>query len=156
MSGRDSIGSSALQAAPPAIPFRSSNELGSRFFTYSKNTARFQGGYNREALLEVDLDRSYLNSLETSLDSSHKQEVTGTIREEREGVLFLNIEFGSGKVPKYLSAKSIAEMLEMSPRTIYRMHKLKSLPGVRIGRNLRFRFEDVLDFLDSRLEKCEG
>ena len=151
-----SRGISRVPSGQPAISFHSRDELVSRFLDMSGNPALCPSEPGRDNFIEVDLNRSQIDYLDESLESDNIREVAGTFHRGGEGVLLLNLEFAGKKVSRYLSAKSLAQMLEMSPRTIYRLHKMNSLPGIRIGRNLRFRFEDVLDFLDARLEKGEG
>jgi len=150
-------GITRINAAPQApISFRSRDELASGLLDIPENTALYPSKPGADSYFKVDLNRSQLKYLDSSMESDNIREVTGTFRRKSEGVLLLNLEFSGKMASRYLSAKSLAEMLEMSPRTIYRLHKKKSLPAIRIGRNLRFRFEDVLDFLDSSLEKGEG
>ena len=51
---------------------------------------------------------------------------------------------------KYLTSKDVAEMLDLSRDTIYRLVRKRSLKGYRIGAMLRFHLDDVRQFLYMR------
>jgi excisionase family DNA binding protein len=106
--------------------------------------------------IEVMLNREQMASVNPLLVENQQQQVSGMLFRERAGVLYLNLELSPKNTPRYLSARTIAGMLEISTRTVYRMHKQNRLPGIRIGRTLRFRFRDVMDYLDSCAEEVEG
>jgi excisionase family DNA binding protein len=48
---------------------------------------------------------------------------------------------------KFFTAKELAESLQVTPMTIYRLAKRGELRAVRIGRSIRFSSEDVEDFI---------
>ena len=141
----------------------SENFQGNRGSEFSPRLMSFPGGQNvqpslagRPGTIEVILNSEQMASVNPYLVSDRHQQVSGTLFREREGVLYLNLELPDKDTPKYLSARTIAEMLEISPRTVYRLHKKNRLPGIRIGRTLRFRFRDVIDYLGSCAEEVEG
>lgn len=49
-----------------------------------------------------------------------------------------------------LTVDGLAEYLNISRRTMYRLLKAESLPAYRVGKQLRFRREDVDDWLQKR------
>jgi excisionase family DNA binding protein len=106
--------------------------------------------------IEIVLNKEQMDSVNPFLTSGRLRQVSGSLLREREGVLYLNLELSPKNPPRYLSAKTIAGMLEISPRTVYRLHKKNRLPGIRIGRTLRFSFGDVMDYLGSCAEELEG
>jgi excisionase family DNA binding protein len=56
---------------------------------------------------------------------------------------------------KLLTVKDVAQMLSLSPSTVYDMAG-KTLRCVRIGGAIRFREEDIDDFISSRLVQVQG
>ncbi len=52
---------------------------------------------------------------------------------------------------EFLTVKEVAELLRVKPLTIYRMVKDSRLKGYSIGRNLRFKRQDI----DAFLERCK-
>jgi len=48
---------------------------------------------------------------------------------------------------KFYTAKELAESLQVTPMTIYRLAKRGELKAVRIGRSIRFSSEDVEEFI---------
>jgi len=114
------------------------------------------GQLTGNALIEIDLTPFQEKKLDSSLHSGHETRVYGTLRKCSSGVLYLNLERLTPETPQYISAESIAQMLAVSRKTVYRLHRRDLLPGVRVGRCLRFDFKDVLDYLDSCMEKGMG
>lgn len=54
---------------------------------------------------------------------------------------------------RLLSIDDLAEMLQISPQTIYRWRYLGTGPvGVRIGKHVRYRVQDVEAWLDERAD----
>jgi PTS system nitrogen regulatory IIA component len=51
-------------------------------------------------------------------------------------------------VPDLFTPKQLAEYLQLSPRTVYRMLERNELPGVRVGGQWRFRKSEVDSWLD--------
>lgn len=142
----------------------SENLPGNRGNEFAARLMSFPGGRNFQpsvekynpGTIEVMLNSEQMASVNPFLVSERRQQVSGTLFSEREGVLYLNLELSANDIPRYLSARTIAGMLEISPRTVYRIHKQNRLPGIRIGRTLRFRFRDVMDYLGSCAEEVEG
>jgi len=108
------------------------------------------------SLIEIDLTPFQENKLDSFLHGGHETRISGTLRKCAGGVLYLNLERLTPETPQYISAESIAGMLAVSRKTVYRLHRRDLLPGVRVGRCLRFDFKDVLDYLDSCMEKGMG
>jgi len=52
---------------------------------------------------------------------------------------------------EFLTVEELAELLKVSPRTIRRIIKRKEMPVIRIGRQLRFRRQDVDNWLDTKI-----
>ena len=50
---------------------------------------------------------------------------------------------------EFLTVKEVAELLRVKPLTVYRMVKDGRLYGYSIGRNLRFKRQDIDVFLES-------
>lgn len=48
----------------------------------------------------------------------------------------------------FVSTREVAEILKISPLTVYRMVENRSLPVYRIARRLRFRKQDLLNYLE--------
>jgi excisionase family DNA binding protein len=54
-------------------------------------------------------------------------------------------------LPKLLRAKDVAEMLAISPKTVYRLHDEGSLPGIRLtDRAVRFEPAAIEQWLEER------
>lgn len=53
-------------------------------------------------------------------------------------------------MPKLLSAKKVAEMLDMSQTTVYDLAKRGEIPSIRIGRHIRFCEERLYRWLAER------
>ena len=47
-----------------------------------------------------------------------------------------------------LTAKQLAELLQVTPRTVYDLAREEKIPHLRLGRNLRFKLERVLETLE--------
>jgi excisionase family DNA binding protein len=58
-------------------------------------------------------------------------------------------------VPDLFTPKQLAEYLQLSPRTVYRMLERNELPGVRVGSQWRFRKSEVDYWLDRRLQRLD-
>jgi excisionase family DNA binding protein len=58
-------------------------------------------------------------------------------------------------VPDLFTPKQLAEYLQLSPRTVYRMLERNELPGVRVGGQWRFRKSEVDYWLDRRLQRLD-
>jgi PTS system nitrogen regulatory IIA component len=58
-------------------------------------------------------------------------------------------------VPDLVTSKQLAEYLQLSPRTVYRMLERNELPGVRVGGQWRFRKSEVDYWLDRRLHRLD-
>jgi excisionase family DNA binding protein len=48
---------------------------------------------------------------------------------------------------EFYTAKELAESLQVTPMTIYRLAKRGELKAIRIGRSIRFSSEDVEEFI---------
>ncbi len=138
------------------LPFSRKNEFPPRLLSISGGISRNSSREKYSGLIEVDLNAQQMAEVNPLLNSENRIQVSGTLQRKQEGVLILNLESSGKSVPKYISAKTVAEMLELSPRTVYRLHRKNNLPGIRIGRSLRFSFKDVLDYLGSCAEGVEG
>lgn len=57
---------------------------------------------------------------------------------------------------KFLTVEDVAEMLQVTRTTIYNLKK-QGLPFIKLGKNIRFDQEDVVDWVRSnrRVEKSE-
>jgi len=58
-------------------------------------------------------------------------------------------------MPDLFTPKQLAEYLQLSPRTVYRMLERNELPGVRVGGQWRFRKSEVDSWLDRRLQRLD-
>jgi PTS system nitrogen regulatory IIA component len=58
-------------------------------------------------------------------------------------------------VPDLFTPKQLAEYLQLSARTVYRLLERNELPGVRVGGQWRFRKSQVDHWLDRRLQSLE-
>ena len=55
---------------------------------------------------------------------------------------------------KLLTLKDLADYLNISRRTVYRLLNGESLPAYRIGKNMRFKREDIDEWLkDQKIEE---
>jgi len=106
-------------------------------------------------LLEVELDSSQTTRIEAKITHGDML-LSGTLGRNARGMILLNLETSDDRKSKYVSARTISEMLEICPKTVYRMHRSGRLPGLRIGRSLRFSFKEVLEFLEACSEEREG
>jgi len=50
--------------------------------------------------------------------------------------------------PAFLTTADVLSCLKVDPRTIYRLIKIGELPAVRIGRQWRFRRDDLNEWID--------
>jgi len=66
------------------------------------------------------------------------------------GPLFISTD---SPVPDLLTPKQLAEYLQLSPRTVYRLLERNELPGLRVGGQWRFRKSEVDYWLDRRLQQ---
>jgi excisionase family DNA binding protein len=56
-------------------------------------------------------------------------------------------------MPKYLTVKQLAQMLGISLANAYRKMEMRDIPFYRIGRVVRFKLEDVEEYLEkNRIE----
>lgn len=53
-------------------------------------------------------------------------------------------------IPKMLSTQQVMEFLQISRQTLYRYVKSRKLKAYRIGKQLKFKEEDVKTFIESR------
>tara|TARA_B100000315_G_scaffold149979_1_gene138681 strand:+ start:7286 stop:7513 length:228 start_codon:yes stop_codon:yes gene_type:complete len=51
--------------------------------------------------------------------------------------------------PEWLNTAAAAEMLGITPRTLYKLVDQGKVPGYRMGRVIRFRQSDVLEAIES-------
>jgi PTS system nitrogen regulatory IIA component len=58
-------------------------------------------------------------------------------------------------MPDLFTPKQLAEYLQLSSRTVYRLLERNELPGVRVGGQWRFRKSQVDDWLDRRLQRLD-
>ncbi len=52
--------------------------------------------------------------------------------------------------PRFLTPAEVADLLRVSPMTVYRLIKAGDLRAARIGRSYRVREQDVDDYLQAR------
>ncbi len=147
---------SAFAADSELLPFRRSNEATARLLNTTSGRPPSSSRSEAGGIIEVDLNSRQIASVNPLLKTKRQIQVTGTLDRDNGGVLLLNLNLSGDKPPKYVSAKTIAGMLEISPRTVYKMHKENRLSGIKMGRTLRFMFSDVLDYLGSCAEGSEG
>lgn len=140
---------STLVSNQEPLPFSRRNEATARLLSIPCSMSHSPSVSDGGSIIEVELSRRHMEAVKPLLKPDHPLRVSGTLGRDRGGVLLLNLDLSGNRVPKYISAKTIAGMLEISPRTVYRMHKQNRLSGIRIGRSLRFRFRDVIGFLGS-------
>ena len=50
-----------------------------------------------------------------------------------------------------LTPREVAEVMRVSTMTVYRLIKSGQLPAIRVGKHLRIRGNDVVEFLDARV-----
>lgn len=58
--------------------------------------------------------------------------------------------------PSLVSLPEIARVLNVSPKTIYYWVKRNEIPYVRVGRHLRFKPIEVIDFFESQTRGLVG
>ena len=56
---------------------------------------------------------------------------------------------GIGDPPALLRSVDAANWLKISPRKLWQLSNTGQIPVVRIGRSVRYRFGDLLKFVDS-------
>ena len=54
-------------------------------------------------------------------------------------------------LPSFLTTEEVLGCLKVTPRTIYRLIREGDLPAVRVGRQWRFRREDLENWLAARV-----
>lgn len=59
-------------------------------------------------------------------------------------------------MPDLFTPRQLAEYLQLSPRTVYRLLERNELPGVRVGGQWRFRKSEVDYWLDRRLQRLDS
>jgi excisionase family DNA binding protein len=57
---------------------------------------------------------------------------------------------------KYLTAKQVGSLVGVTPKTVQKWAERDGLPAIRIGRECRFRPEDVKEWLGERATKPGG
>lgn len=57
---------------------------------------------------------------------------------------------GQNEPEKLLTMDDLAEYFQVSKKTIYRLVKQKQIPAVRIARQVRFRKEDIDNWLERK------
>ncbi len=59
---------------------------------------------------------------------------------------------GGAAVEQLMTLREVATLVQVPPKTIYRWRSLgQGPPGLRIGRHVRFRREDVEAWIETRL-----
>ena len=53
-------------------------------------------------------------------------------------------------LPRLLTAQEVAKILNIGHSTVYQMHSRGEIPGMRIGRSVRFLIEDVENYITSK------
>ena len=61
-----------------------------------------------------------------------------------------------GLMPRLLKAQEVAKILNIGYSTVYQMHSRGEIPGMRIGRSVRFLIEDVENYIASKRTDIEG
>lgn len=59
----------------------------------------------------------------------------------------------SGEIPKLCTARQIAELLNVSGKTVYYWVARKEIPFIRVGRHVRFSATDVYHFFISKTKE---
>ena len=59
-------------------------------------------------------------------------------------------------IPPVLTSEEVASVLRCSPETVGRYVHRHELVAIHIGRERRFRAEDVLEFIATRRSSCES
>jgi excisionase family DNA binding protein len=54
------------------------------------------------------------------------------------------------KPPNLLTAKQVAELLQWNPYTIIKKAEKGELPGFKLGREWRFKQEDIIQWIDEK------
>ena len=54
----------------------------------------------------------------------------------------------------FISVKRAARHLDMSPKTVYAMIAARKITAVRIGRSVRIKTEDFLNYLDVHAQRA--
>lgn len=104
---------------------------------------------SEEEILEIGLKPSHRAMLDSILKGDHNPEFSARLRKISEGTLIIDLSRLGEVQPRFVSARTVAGMLDVSVRTVYRLHSKRELKGIRIGRSLRFAFNEVLDFLEA-------
>lgn len=106
---------------------------------------------DRSRNLVFPMTEQQLSSLDALMKQKNHQPLSGSLSKRAEGVFILQLGTPPGQ-KRYLSSKEVADLLGVSRVSIYRLSRRGRLHAYRIGRLLRFDFENVLDFLSSCLE----
>jgi len=56
-------------------------------------------------------------------------------------------------IEKLLNVQEVAEILQLSPHTIYKYTSKKQIPFIKVNKNLLFRESDIQDWLDNNKVK---
>ncbi len=64
----------------------------------------------------------------------------------------LFIKQGGKRMEEYLTAKQVAEYLQVKPLTIYQWAREEKIPAIKIGRIWRFKKEAIDSFLEEQLQ----
>ena len=67
----------------------------------------------------------------------------------------MNLLQGNGKPIRLLTAPQVAEALGFTVDWVYRMAKAFELPSVKIGSSVRFREDQILEYLEQHSQKKE-
>jgi hypothetical protein len=65
-----------------------------------------------------------------------------------EAIESVDTEPTSRREPLLLTAEDVGRLLQVEAATVHNLHRLGRLRGVRVGRELRWRFADVRRFVD--------
>jgi len=57
---------------------------------------------------------------------------------------------GDYELASFLTTEEVLSYLKVNPRTIYRLIRTGELPAVRVGRQWRFRRNDLKDWIERR------
>jgi excisionase family DNA binding protein len=60
------------------------------------------------------------------------------------------------RVDEILTANQVAELLQIHPRTVYKLVKQGSLPGRKLGGGWRFSRNEILTMVHARLPDDKG
>ena len=57
-------------------------------------------------------------------------------------------------VQSLMTIKQVAEYLQLGPTTIYNYAQKRKIPGIKVGRNWRFRREDIESWLEDNRRRA--